>query len=160
MAGSAKQETKALPTAFPADQLFVAVSDRGGEVAGEDGGTRTGGRGMWLVGQVQTWTADAIVPLALRDPITGLIWKGYLEPVERSHVEHGRIVCDVSTQYYVPNPANKPRQAAALPTETAQPSDAAKTRATRGARKLKDLVRPTGPTAGRVAAQSAGVVVD
>lgn len=154
-ATAAKKEN-IVPTSFPDDQLFVAVSDRGGEVAGEDGGPRTGGKGMWYVGQVAEWTADAPPPIALRDPNTGLIWKGYLQPVLATRVENGRLVATSSTSYFVVNPAAPVRKQNAVAMEGAKPSDAAVTRASHGPGSLASKVRPqVGP--GRKAARNAGL---
>src|SRR5690606_1619517 len=70
-----------IPLEFPSDQLFVAVTETASEYAGHDGGPIKGGRGLWAKGAVGEWTSSAALPLALRDPETGMIWKGYLEPV-------------------------------------------------------------------------------
>ncbi len=81
-------------------KLYVAVSDRDGGYAGEDGGPAYGGKGRWRIGEVGEWTSDRTLPVAQRDPKTGLIWSGWLEEVEESHVENGAIKCDRSTKHY------------------------------------------------------------
>jgi hypothetical protein len=102
MAAKAEKDEVEVPTEFPADQMFVAVSESQAEFAGHDGGPIRGGRGLWAKGTVGTWTSNLAVPLALRDPATGLIWKGYLEPVTKySYGINGVIVCNESQQYFV-----------------------------------------------------------
>jgi hypothetical protein len=116
-----------VPTEFPADQLFVAVSESAAEYAGNDGGPIRGGRGLWAKGVVGQWTANFAPPIALRDPASGLIWKGYLEPVTRySYGLNGAIVCNESQKFYAepmsasdtPKPEPKPLKVSA-PTEKA-----------------------------------------
>lgn len=154
------EKVTAIPQSFPPNQLFVAVSDRGGEVAGEDGGPRTGGRGMWYVGQVQTWNADSPVPLALRDPFTGLIWKGYVEPVLATRVDNGRLVCEQSQPYFAVNPAAPKRKEKPGVSKSTAPSESAVSRAKHGPGKLAPLVRPERPTPSRTAARNAGLSVE
>lgn len=150
-----------IPTEFPVDQLFIAVSDRGGEVAGEDGGPRTGGKGMWLVGEVARWTSGNAVPLALRDPNTGIIWKGYLEPVLRQFLGQDGKMRTESHQFFVQNPAAPVRTAKKAPGKTSAPSEAAQKRAANGPGKLAPLVRPEGAqNRNRAAAERSGLVVE
>ncbi len=80
------------------ETLYVAVSESDKPYAGYDGGEQTGGRGRWRVGFVGTWTAKGAVPLARRDPKTGLIRSGYLEEVITSRVKDDGTVVAVQTK--------------------------------------------------------------
>ena len=74
----------AAPGTFPAGTLFVAVSDGDAVYAGEDGGPQAGGIGRWRVGRCGAWNSSKALPLAYRDPETGLIHSGWLEVVTES----------------------------------------------------------------------------
>lgn len=148
------KDVQEIPESWDADQLFVAVSDRGGEVAGEDGGPRNNGRGMWYVGNVGRWTSHLPVPLALRDPVTGLIWKGYLEPVTNVNGQY------VPTSYFAENPGTPARKQTKASIKASKPSEGATSRAKHGPGKLAALVRPEKPTAARIAARNAGLATE
>lgn len=99
-----------IPSSFPAGQLFVGVSESSGEYAGY-ASPRRGGRGLWPRGGVGEWTSDDDVPLALRDPDTGIIWKGYLEPVIQSaRAQDGSLECLQSQQFFAIHPSAEARR--------------------------------------------------
>lgn len=98
----AQGEGQEIPTEFRADQLFVGVGEGMAEVVGHDGGGTTNGRGMWYKGQVGHWTSKHPVPLALRDPDNGTIWKGYVEPVTATaYGLNGVVIAAESQKFYV-----------------------------------------------------------
>lgn len=101
-----KDPVAALPTTFPADQLFVAVSDNDGPAAGFDGGPEKGGSGAWPRGAIRQWTAESAVPLALRDPSNGTIVRGYIEPVEELGERHGQPVALRSGKFFAERSAS------------------------------------------------------
>lgn len=144
MAKQAQDNEQAIPTEFPADQLFVAVSESAQEFVGEDGGPRTGGRGMWAKGMVGQWTARSAIPLAIRNPDDGLIWKGYLEPVTKhSYGVNGQIVCNESQKFYAyPNSEPRPAKEQKV-VKGVTPTKKAEQRAKSGPAPLGNTLKPT-----------------
>lgn len=141
------------PRTFPPNTLFVAVSDRDGNYAGEDGGPQRGGIGRWRKGRVGVWTSNFPPPLAKRNPADGLIHAGWLEVVKESAVENGVRVCIESEKIFT-----EPRQlmkrlveagnalGMADPTE---PSERAVARATGGAGSMTDALLPPAQAAAK-----------
>lgn len=95
-------------------KVYVAVSDSDRAYAGHDGGAQTGGQGRWRVGQVGPWTAKLAVPLARRDPDSGLIRSGYLEEVLESRTkDDGTVVATRTQQLFETREEQQARIAAA-----------------------------------------------
>lgn len=134
-AKQAKQDVEPLPTSWPANQLFVAVSDHDGAAAGFDGGPERGGSGAWARGDVRPWTAEHAVPLALRDPKDGTIVRGYVEPV-LDMTNDGKVVA--SGKYFATRDPKTGQWEAAAPTPKAMQ------RATRGASSMTKAFQPLG----------------
>lgn len=141
------------PRTFPPNTLFVAVTDRDGNYAGEDGGPQRGGIGRWRKGRVGVWTADFAPPLAKRNPADGLIHAGWLEVVTESAVENGVRICIESEKIYT-----EPRQAmkrlvdqgiAAGMADPTEPSARAVARATGGAGSMADALLPPAQAAAK-----------
>lgn len=168
MAGAATQDPKVaqeIPTAFPPGTLFVAVNDGIQQYAGEDGGPQHGGRGRWRTGDVAAWTSSRPVPVAHRDPETGLIWKGWLEPVVRTYRgERGQIICEESQHFYSQPMAQEQRAAenakkrGMMVPKAKKPTSKAARRATLGAPEATDALKPI--TAQRQAAAAQGIPLD
>lgn len=129
-----------------ADTLYVAVSDSDKAYAGYDGGEQTGGIGRWRVGMVRPWTAKGSVPLARRDPKTGLIRSGYLEEVITSRTKDDGTVVAVQTKQVFETASEQARRLKSVRAESEEPESetvtaSAKARATNGAAPLQDTLK-------------------
>jgi len=136
--------------------LYVAVSDSDNTYAGYDGGPQKGGRGRWKKDYVGPWMSSGRVPLAVRNPDDGLIWRGYLELVTAHRTkDDGSIVCITSEKVYEHPPKFESRSkahfAAAPVAETrpATPSAEAIERASNGATPIDEVLAPSKARKGR-----------
>jgi hypothetical protein len=159
------QDPQDIPTTFPPGTLFVGVNDGIQQYAGEDGGPQQGGKGRWRTGEVGPWTSRRPVPLAHRDPDSGMIWKGWVEPVLRSHPnERGQLVCDESQQFFSQpiaveqRAAAKAKQRGMMSPTAKRPTSKAARRARLGAPPMADALKPLGQQLN--AAASAGIPLD
>ena len=119
---------------FPAGTLFVAVSDGDAVYAGEDGGPQAGGIGRWRVGRTEAWSSARAIPLAYRDPATGLIHAGWLEVVTESipNADGTRKSTASEKRYAPPRQMERRTHAASAGAgfaESSEPTAAAKKRA-------------------------------
>jgi hypothetical protein len=134
------------PRTFPPNTLFVAVTERDDNYAGEDGGPQRGGIGRWRKGLVREWTANFPPPLAKRNPEDGLIHSGWLEVVKESILENGKRVCVESEKIYAE--PRRPLQRlvaagnAAGMADPTEPSERAVQRAVGGAGSMADALLP------------------
>ena len=145
-------------------QLYVAVADDDRVYAGEDGGPAYNGKGRWRVGEVGEWTSNRILPIAHRDPDTGMIHRGWLEEAEVTYIENSRVKCSKSTKHYETPETLEERRARLKRggnkeprmVTVAEPSDAAAAQAEHGGRSVeeqlsggkskgKNKVRPANP---------------
>lgn len=123
---------EALPTSWPREQVFVAVSDNDGAAAGYDGGPEKDGIGAWARGQIGPWTTSDAVPLALRDPMNGTISRGWLEPADEIVMKNGKPTCTKSRKFFA---TRDPKTGTWHP---AAPSPKALKRAARGAESIAE----------------------
>lgn len=124
--------------------LFVAVADHDGLYAGEDGGPAKGGIGRWRVGQVGPWTSSAVLPLAYRDPATGLVHSGWLEVAEQTQAgPNGTLVCTKSQKRFsIPRKPGQRAAAVAREAGMAEPSLEAVARAEGGPTDMTEALKP------------------